>query len=107
MSLTESISSIKAHLTTAESELTSLQAGKKASSGRARKSLQHIKQLAHLLRKQIIEHTKGMVVKERAIVGKRVAEEPAQAAVVEEPETAVETPKKKEVKKRVKKEQAP
>jgi hypothetical protein len=107
MSLTESISSIKAHLTTAESELTSLQAGKKASSGRARKSLQQIKQLSHLLRKQIIEHTKGMVVKKRAIVGKRVAEEPAQTAVVEEPQTAVETPKKKEVKKRVKKEQAP
>ena len=105
MSLTESISSIKAHLTTAESELNSLQAGKKASSGRARKSLQHIKQLAHLLRKQIIEHTKSLPTKKRTAI---VAEEPAQASVVvEEPQVVVEAPKKKEVKKRARKEQAP
>ena len=98
MSLTDSINNIRAHLSTAESELTSLQAGKKASSGRARKSLQQIKQLSHLLRKQIIEHTKALPTKKRTAIG---AEEPAQAVpLVEEPQAAVvaaPAPKKKRI----------
>ena len=90
MSLTDSINNIRAHLTTAESEVASLVAGKKASSGRARKSLQHIKQLSHLLRKQIIEHTKALPTKKRTAI---VAEEPAQAVpLVEEPQAAVAAP---------------
>ena len=101
MSLTDSINNIRAHLSTAESELTSLQAGKKASSGRARKSLQQIKQLSHLLRKQIIEHTKALPTKKRtAIVAEEPEKEPAQAVpLVEEPQAAVSAPapKKKRI----------
>ena len=106
--LSESINNIRAHLTTAEAELTSLVAGKKASSGRARKSLQQIKQLSHLLRKQIIEHTKALPTRKRtAIVAEeQPAKEPAQAVpLVEEPPAVEEpAPKKKEIKKRAKKE---
>ena len=97
MSLTDSINNIRAHLSTAESELTSLVAGKKASSGRARKSLQQIKQLSHLLRKQIIEHTKALPTKKRtAIVAEETEKEPAQAVpLVEEAQVVVEAPKPK------------
>ena len=49
----------------AEKEVKALEGGKKASSARARKSLQSIKSNSHSLRKQIIEHTRGLPVKKR------------------------------------------
>ena len=66
-SLSEQIQEIKTHIFVAESELNSLVAGKKASAGRTRKSLQQIKKLSHLLRKAIVEFTKNMPTKAVAI----------------------------------------
>ncbi len=74
--LTENISVLRAHLSTAEKELNLLQSGRKASSARARKSLQNIKQLSHSLRKEIVEHVKSIPTKKRA-PSKDVAPEPA------------------------------
>jgi hypothetical protein len=46
-SLTENMNALKAHMDTAEKELSSLQAGKKASFARTRKALGQIKTLCH------------------------------------------------------------
>ena len=63
-----------------------LQSGRKASSARARKSLQQIKTQAHALRKGITETTKSMPTKARAKKVVIVVEEPAVEVVpVEEP----------------------
>lgn len=44
----------------ADSELVSLESGRKSSAPRARKSLQEIKKLSHELRKNIVEHLKTL-----------------------------------------------
>ena len=62
------ISEIKMQLEVAEKEIASLEVGRKASAARARKSLQIIKGLAHTLRKQIVEFSKGLPTKKRAEV---------------------------------------
>jgi predicted sulfurtransferase len=72
--LSESINEIKTHILVAESELNDLIAGKKASAGRVRKSLQQIKKLSHLLRKAIVEFTKTLPVKKRAKTVESVVE---------------------------------
>ena len=86
--LTENLANLKIHMDTTEKELASLVAVRKASSARARKSLQNLKALAHTMRKQIVEHVRTMPVKSKS---KKVAEvvgvEPA-------PEEAVKAPKK-------------
>jgi predicted sulfurtransferase len=83
-SLNESIAEIKTHIFVAESELNDLIAGKKASASRVRKSLQQIKKLSHLLRKAIVEFTKTLPVKKRALSPK--TEEPkTEEPKVEEP----------------------
>ena len=64
-----------------------LQSGRKASSARARKSLQQIKTQAHALRKGITETTKAMAVKPRVKKVVVVVEEPVvpvEVAAVEE-----------------------
>ena len=65
-SLQEQIITMKALLETAETEVNSLQNGRKASSARARKSLQSIKTNAHTLRKSITEAVKSMPTKSRS-----------------------------------------
>ena len=57
---------MKALLETAESEIRSLEGGRKASSARARKSLQSIKTSAHALRKSITASVKSLPTKTRA-----------------------------------------
>ena len=84
------ISEIKMQLEVAEREIASLEGGRKASAARARKSLQIIKGLAHALRKQIVEYSKGLPTKKRAEV--EVAAEPAVAI---EPTELPEVPKPK------------
>ena len=96
MTLSESITILRSMLDNAESEVKSLESGRKASSARARKSLQAIKTGCHGLRKSITAHTKTLPVNSRR---KPIA--PTDAAVVAEEEAAEEEakPKKKPKKK--------
>ena len=91
-SLNEQINEIKTHIFVAESELNSLVAGKKASAGRTRKSLQQIKKLSHLLRKAIVEFTKTLPTKKRSLSPKAEEPKPVETA---EPKTT-DTPKQVE-----------
>lgn len=91
MSLNEQINEIKTHMLVAESELNSLVTGTKASASRCRKSLQQIKKLSHLLRKAIVEFTKTLPTKKRALSPKPVeSAEPKPVESVVEPATVVE-----------------
>ena len=65
MSLSEKITSLRTMLTEAESEIKSLEGGRKASSARARKSLQSIKTECHGLRKGVTNYVKSMETKTR------------------------------------------
>lgn len=65
MSLSQQITALKTLLEQAESEIKSLEGGRKASAARARKSLQGIKSSSHGLRKLITEHTRALPVKAR------------------------------------------
>jgi hypothetical protein len=65
MSLSNQINELKILVSQCESEITSLESGRKASSSRARKSLQAIKQQAHGMRKVITETTKALPTKTR------------------------------------------
>ena len=92
MSLSESITSLRTMLDTAESEIKSLESGRKASSARARKSLQNIKMASHGLRKQITAHTKSLPTKSRS--KKPVEPEPEPVAEpTAEPKKRVSRPK--------------
>ena len=73
------ISEIRMQLEVAEKEIASLQGGRKASAARARKSLQIIKGLAHTMRKNIVEFSKGLPTKKRA----------GEVEVAAEPEVAI------------------
>jgi hypothetical protein len=98
MILSESILQLRVSLDNAESEIKSLEGGRKASAARARKALQTIKLAAHELRKQITETTKAMPVKSRV---KQEVVCPTDAAIVSgniEPEpTPKRSRKKKEL----------
>ena len=98
MSLIAQINEMKLLIQQAESEVSSLQNGKKASSARVRKSLQDIKTKAHSLRKAITETTQALPVKARV---KKVVEAPVEAVPEPEPEPepVVEPVKKKRVSK--------
>ena len=90
MSLSDSITSLRTMLDTCENEIKSLESGRKASSARARKSLQNIKTASHSLRKDITTHTKALPTKSRS---KKVVEvEPAE---VVEPVVEPTEPKKR------------
>jgi len=65
MSLSDKITSLRTMLDSTESEIKSLEGGRKASSARARKSLQSIKTECHGLRKGITNHVKSMETKTR------------------------------------------
>ena len=82
MSLSDSITSLRTMLDTAENEIKSLELGRKASSARARKSLQNIKTASHVLRKEITAHTKSLPTKSRS---KKVEVEPAEVVEPAEP----------------------
>ena len=92
------ISEIRMQLEVAEKEIASLQGGRKASAARARKSLQIIKGLAHTMRKNIVEFSKGLPTKKRA--GVEVAAEPIVATEpIEVPEPkAPKAPRKRKEK---------
>ena len=64
-SLTDNFAALKSHLANLENELADLQKGRKASSTRARKLLQTLKNTSHMMRKQIVEHVKTLPVKAR------------------------------------------
>ena len=72
--LTEQMNTLRTYMDTAEKELASLQAGKKASSARTRKALGQIKTLCHLMRKEVVSHVKSMPVKSKKATA---PEEPA------------------------------
>jgi hypothetical protein len=78
-------------LDTCESEVKSLETNsRKASSARARKSLQNIKTSCHGLRKDITEYTKALPTKSRAkkeIIAAVEAEPVEDEPVEDEPET--------------------
>ena len=63
--LEQQMTVMKNYLENAEKELISLKGGKKASAARVRKQLQALKTESHLMRKNIMEHTKAMPVKPR------------------------------------------
>ena len=92
------ISEIRMQLEVAEKEIASLQGGRKASAARARKSLQIIKGLAHTMRKNIVEFSKGLPTKKRAGEGAEVpcACEPAPTELPEVPKPkAPKAPRKR------------
>ena len=89
MSLSDSITSLRTMLDTCENEIKSLESGRKASSARARKSLQNIKTASHSLRKDITTHTKALPTKSRS----KKTVEPAE--VVEPAEPTPEPVKKR------------
>ena len=92
MSLSDSITSLRTMLDTAENEIKSLELGRKASSARARKSLQNIKTASHVLRKEITAHTKNLPTKSRT---KKVEVEPEPTEPTPEPvKKRVSRPKK-------------
>ena len=93
MNLSESICGLRSMLDNAETEIKSLEAGRKASSARARKSLQNIKNSCHNLRKAVTIHTKALPTKTRV---KKV--EPELEPEPVEPEPVVVEPVVPEVK---------
>jgi hypothetical protein len=97
MSLSNQINELKILVSQCESEITSLESGRKASSSRARKSLQAIKGSAHTMRKMITETTKALPTKTRAKKAPVVAEPErveVEPAVEVEPEPLIEPVKK-------------
>ena len=96
MSLSESITSLRTMLDTCENEIKSLESGRKASSARARKSLQDIKTSCHSLRKEITEYTRNLPIKSRV---KKVVEPVVEAVVEQVVEPVVEPVKKSRPKK--------
>jgi Tfp pilus assembly protein PilO len=95
MSLSQSITSLRSMLDTAENEIKSLEGGRKASSARSRLSLQQIKKQSHSLRKDITKFSQALPTKTRV---KKVVDEPVTPEPAPEPE-----PVKKERKPRTKK----
>ena len=71
-----------------EREIKSLEGGRKASSARARKSLQNIKSTSHSLRKNIMTHTKALPVKRRTAAAEAAAATATAAAPVPVPAPA-------------------
>ena len=86
MSLSEKITSLRTMLSEAENEIKSLESGRKASSARARKSLQSIKTECHGMRKEITEHVKKLPTKQR------VKKEPEPVVPEPEPQVKEEEP---------------
>ena len=85
------MTTLKTMLENAESEIKSLELGRKASLTRARKSLQNIKTVSHNLRKEITAHTKSLPTKSRT---KKTVEP---GSVQPEPTEPVVEPVKKRV----------
>ena len=94
MSLSESITSLRTMLDTCENEIKSLESGRKASSARARKSLQNIKTASHVLRKEITAHTKSLPTKSRTKKTVEPEPEPVQPEPTPEPKKRISRPKK-------------
>jgi hypothetical protein len=64
--LSASIAELKTLVGQAETELLSLQSGKKAAAPRVRASLQKIKNLSHSMRSSVMDFTKALPVNSRA-----------------------------------------
>jgi hypothetical protein len=105
-SLSDQVLIMKQSLENVESELKSLESGKKASAPRARKALQSLKQSSHSLRKQITENVKGMPVKSRGkkepVQSPEVVQSPEDFKVEEEEEKPKANSSKKKAKPRAK-----
>jgi hypothetical protein len=103
MNLSEQVILLRGMVDTCDKEIKLLERGRKASSARARKSLQNIKATSHSLRKNITTHTKALPVKRRAASALDPASEPEpepEPVPVPEPETSP-APKKRGRKKKV------
>ena len=100
MSLSENITTLRSMLDNCEKEIKSLEGGRKASSSRARLSLQQIKKGSQALRKEITNHCKALPTKTRQ---KKEIICPTHAAVEAETEVAAEVEPVKVRKPRVKK----
>jgi hypothetical protein len=103
--LSDQLLLMRQSLDATEKELKALEAGRKASAPRARKSLQSLKQSSHQLRKQITESVKSMPTKKRT-KKEEVNVLDAKMSQVEEPEPE-EAVKNPEVKKKVRTKRAP
>jgi len=66
MDLERELQTLRTYFETAENEIKSLKAGRRAAAPRARKSLQQIKQTSHKMRGDIMNTVKSMPVKSRA-----------------------------------------
>jgi hypothetical protein len=97
---------MKTMLEQAEAEVKNLEGGRKASSAKARKSLQSIKTASHSLRKAISEHSNALPVKPRVKKVVTLVEptpEPEAESIPEpEPEPVKAKPKPRASKKAVK-----
>ena len=83
------LTGLKSHLIAAESEINNLKAGKKVAATRARASLLNIQKETNKLRKEILEHAKGLTKKTPTAATPTPAPTPAPT-----PEPVVEEEKK-------------
>jgi hypothetical protein len=93
--LTESMSALRTYMDNTEKELGSLQGGRKASASRARKGLQQIKALCHVMRKDVVDYVRTLPTKKKNAM-------PESAPPESEPEEPV-PPAKDSKKRRTKK----
>ena len=98
------LTGLKSHLTAAESEINNLIAGKKVAATRARASLLNIQKETNKLRKEILEHVKGLT-KKAAPVNNSVKDlpEPTPVKDLPEPTPVKDSEEPKKTKKKVKK----
>ena len=78
MDLERELQTLRTYFETAENEIKSLKAGRRAAAPRARRSLQQIKQTSHKMRSDIMNTVKSMPVKSRT------KKEPKEAPVEED-----------------------
>ena len=91
MSLEEQLNTLKAHLATAEQEMSSLKAGRKSAAPRLRKSLMAIKTGSHGMRAGTTAYVRDLPTKSR----KKVEEPEPEPTPEPTPTRAKRAPKKK------------
>ena len=91
MSLEEQLNTLKAHLATAEQEMSSLKAGRKSAAPRLRKSLMAIKTGSHGMRAGTTAYVRDLPTKSR----KKVEEPVPEPTPEPEPTRVKRAPKKK------------
>ena len=83
MDLERELQTLRTYFETAENEIKSLKAGRRAAAPRARKSLQQIKNTSHKMRSDIMSTVKSMPVKSRT---KKEVEAPVEEDLPSPPE---------------------